>query len=110
MGLIDEAIVALQAAARSPRHRFEAASMLGRLLQQRGKLSDAIEWFERAAEAPAATADEGRALLYDLAKALEASGEIARALAVYLEIQSDTSGYRDVAVRVGHLSRLQSQG
>lgn len=110
MGLVDEAIGALQAAARSPRYRFEAASMLGRLLLQRGKLSDAIEWFERAAEAPAATADDGRALLYDLAKALEASGEVARALAVYLEIQSDMSGYRDVSARVGHLSRLQSQG
>ena len=109
MGLVDEAIGALQAAARSPRYRFEAASRLGRLLTERGKVTDAIEWFERAAEAPAATADEGRALLYDLAGALEASGEPGRALAVYLEIQSDASGYRDVAIRVQRLSRLQSK-
>ena len=110
MGLMDQAVAALETAARSPRYRFEAAAMLGRILQQRGKVPEAIEWFERAAEAPAATAEDGRALLYDLARALESAQEVARALALYLEIQTDAGPYRDVGPRIDRLSKRQSKG
>ena len=66
MGMVDDAIKALEGAARSPRQRFDAASMLGRVYLDRGDTMHAIEWLERAAEAPAPTPDAGRALLYDL--------------------------------------------
>jgi len=46
-------------------------------------------------------------VLYDLADALERSGESARALAVLLEIEADAGGYRDVHQRVEVLSRAQ---
>jgi tetratricopeptide (TPR) repeat protein len=109
-GMPEEAIGALEAASRSPRHRFEAASALARLYARRGDFGKAVEWFERAAEAPAPTTDAGRALLYDLGVALEASGEIARALAVFLELQADADRYRDVHARIGRLSRVQTGG
>ena len=67
MGMIEDAVKALEAAARSPRQRFDSASMLGRLYLERKDTIHAIEWLERAAEAPAPTPDAGRALLYDLA-------------------------------------------
>ena len=63
MGMTDDALAALEVAARSPRQRFDAASMLGRLHLEQHRLTQAIEWFERAAGAPAPTADAGRALL-----------------------------------------------
>ncbi|MCA1585006.1 MAG: tetratricopeptide repeat protein [Acidobacteria bacterium] len=47
MGLVDEAIRSLEAAARSPRQRFDAASLLGRLHLEQGRPPRAIEWFER---------------------------------------------------------------
>jgi tetratricopeptide (TPR) repeat protein len=106
MGMLDEATTALKNAARSPQGRFEAGSMLGRMYKEQGDLPSAIEWFVHAAEVPAPVADEGRALLYDLAVTLEEAGEIARALAVLLELQGDAGTYRDVAERV---ARLQSQ-
>jgi len=109
-GMPEEAIGALQSAALSPRHRFEAASTLARLYARRGDFGKAVEWFERAAEAPAPTTDAGRALLYDLGVALEASGEIARALAVFLELQADADRYRDVQARIERLSRVQTGG
>ena len=74
MDMTDDAIKALEAATRSPRQRFDAASMLGRLYLERKDTEHAIEWLERAAEAPAPTPDAGRALLYDLAKVLESVG------------------------------------
>jgi tetratricopeptide (TPR) repeat protein len=106
MGLTDEAIPALRTAAKSPRLRFEAASLLGRLYKERGEANAAIEWLERAAEAPAPTGDDGRALLYDLATTLEEAGETARALAVFLELQAEGTEYRDVAARTERLAGM----
>lgn len=110
MSMPDDAIKALEVAARSPRQRFDAASMLGRLYLERNDQEHAIEWLERAAEAPAPTPDAGRALLYDLATALESVGEHARALAVFVELESESGGYRDVAGQIQRLSKAQARG
>jgi tetratricopeptide (TPR) repeat protein len=109
-GRIAEAMDALQAAARSPLMRFQASAELGRLYVRHGELGLGVDWMERAAEAPAPSADEGHALMYDLADALERLGESARALAVLLELQADAGRYRDVAFRVDRLSRVQTEG
>ncbi len=110
MGMPDDAIKALEGATRSPRQRFDAASMLGRLYLERNDTTRAIEWLERAAEAPAPTPDAGRALLYDLAKTLESVGEHSRALAVFVELESESGGYRDVAGQIERLSKAQARG
>ena len=110
MGMHDDAIKALELASRSPRQRFDAASMLGRLYLERKDNARAIEWLEKAAEAPAPTPDAGRALLYDLAQTLEAAGESARALAVFVELESESGGFRDVAGRIDRLSKVQARG
>jgi lipopolysaccharide biosynthesis regulator YciM len=110
MDMADEAIGSLTTASRSPRHRFEAAAMLGRLYRDQDDLPHAIEWLERAAEAPAPGAEEARVLLYDLGTLLELAGEGARALAVFLELQADAGEFRDVAERVERLARVQAGG
>ena len=110
MGTPQEAIGSLQMAARSPRYRFVAASMLGEIHRDEGDLRAAIEWFERAAEVPPPEPERGRALLYDLADLLETVGETARSLAVFLELDAEAPGYRDVADRVARLSRIETEG
>lgn len=110
MGMVEDAVKALEAATRSPRQRFDAASMLGRLYLERQDMTHAIEWLERAAEAPAPTADAGRSLLYDLAQTLEAVGESSRALAVFVELESESGGYRDVSGHIDRLSKVQARG
>jgi tetratricopeptide (TPR) repeat protein len=92
-----------------PLWRFRAASELGRLYIAQEQLEPAVEWLERAAEAPAPTAEEGFAVLYDLAVALEGLGESARALAVLMELDADAGGYRDVRERVDRLARVQTR-
>ena len=104
MGMPDDAIKALEIAARSPRHRFRAGSMLAKLYLDKGDQAHAIEWYERAAEAPAPDPGTHHALLYDLAAALEAQGENARALAVFLELQAEAGDYRDLTARLEHLT------
>ncbi len=105
MGMTTECVKALETAARSPRYRFQAASLLGRIHRHEGRTHEAIDWFERAAEAPASSVEAGRALLYELAQALEDEGEAVRALAVYLELRADAGDYRDVSARITRLSR-----
>ena len=110
MGMEDQAMNALQAAARWPRHRFEAASTLGRLYLKLGDSARAIEWLEHASEATAPAAEEAHAVLYELGSLLESAGEVARALAVFLYLQADAEDYRDVAARVDRLARVQTGG
>jgi len=109
-GRIDECIEAFAIASRSPRHRFTASSLIGRIYRERDQLQEAIEWFERAAQAPAATADDGFLLMYELADALEAAGEVSRALAVCMELQANAGEFRDVAERVDRLAKVQTEG
>jgi len=103
VGMPAQAIEQLRVAVRSPRRRFEAAALLGRLSLANGRTREAIDWFERAAEAPAPSIDACRRLLYELADALEGAGEQARALAVFRELQAESGTYRDVERRIGRL-------
>jgi tetratricopeptide (TPR) repeat protein len=110
MGMLDDAVKALEVSARAPRLRFESALMLAKIYLKRNAPAQAIEWFERAADAPAPNPDAGRALLYDLADTLESHGETARALAVFLELQTDAGEYRDVSARLERLTKVQMRG
>ena len=62
----------------------------------------------RGQEAPASTPEDGTALLYDLADALERLGEGSRALAIFLELDLDAPGYQDVPARINRLSQVQA--
>ena len=110
MGMPQEAVGSLQVAANDARYRFAAAAMLGEIHRDEGDVRAAIEWFERAAEAPAPLPEAGFALLYDLGDLLETVGETARALAIFLELDADAPGYRDVSNRVTRLSRVETEG
>lgn len=109
-GKIDQAIRAFEIASRSPRHRFQASTFLGRIYREKDQMGKAIEWFERASQAPAPSADDGHMLLYELADALEATGEVGRALAICIELQTDAGDFRDIKARVARLSKVQARG
>jgi tetratricopeptide (TPR) repeat protein len=103
MGMHEEAMKALEVAARSPRHRFRAGAMLAKAYLDANDAVHAIEWYERAVEAPAPSLMAHHALLYELASVLQAHGEGARALAVLLELQAEAGEYRDVSSRLEQL-------
>jgi tetratricopeptide (TPR) repeat protein len=109
-GRLDQAIAGFEAAARVPMMRFQAGTRLGRLHVARGDLPKAVEWFERAVEAPPPTPDDGHAVMYELADALEHLSEHSRALAVLLELSADAGAYRDIEARIDRLSKVQARG
>ena len=75
MGMLEEAIAALKTAAQSPRQRFEAGSVLGRLCKEQGDIPQRDRMVRaRRRRRPLPTTDDGRALLYDLGLTLEESG------------------------------------
>src|SRR5262249_52428548 len=94
----------------SPRHRFQASSLIARIYRERDQLAEAIEWFERASHAPAATADAAYLLMYELADALEEGGEVSRALAIFMELQVGAGQFRDVKERIDRLVKVQTEG
>ncbi|MBI3400034.1 MAG: hypothetical protein HY048_01330 [Acidobacteria bacterium] len=109
-GDIDGCIQALEKASRAPKLRFGTARLIARLQRDRGDLPQMITWLERATQAPAPTEDDARQVMLDLADALEKTGEVARALAVCLELQADAGDFKDVAARVDRLSKVQAGG
>jgi tetratricopeptide (TPR) repeat protein len=108
-GDLDGAITALESVSRSPKLRFAVAARLGRIFKQRGMTVQSLEWMERAAQAPATNPDEYHQLLFELAEALESNGEVGRALAICLELQSDAGAYRDVNTRIDRLAKVQAR-
>jgi tetratricopeptide (TPR) repeat protein len=109
-GDIDGCIQALEKASRAPRLRFMTSWLIARLYRDRDDMPQALEWLERAAQAPAPTSDESHQLLYELADGLEQMNEFARALAICLELQADAGDYKDVAVRIDRLTKVQAGG
>lgn len=107
-GDIDGCIQALEKASRAPKLRFGTSWLIARLYRDRDMMPEALEWLERASQAPAPTTDESHQLLFELAEALEKVGEVARALAVCMELQSDAGSYRDVDKRIDRLSKVQT--
>ncbi|HEV2985793.1 MAG TPA: tetratricopeptide repeat protein [Vicinamibacterales bacterium] len=109
-GDIDGCLAAMQEATHSPRLRFVTGAVVARIFRERGQTEQAIEWFERATQAPAPTKEESHQLMYDFAETLEAAHEVIRALAVCLELQADAGDYKDVAARIDRLTKVQAGG
>jgi tetratricopeptide (TPR) repeat protein len=107
-GDIDGCIAALEKASRAPKLRFSAAWLIARLYRDRSQMPQALEWLERAAQAPAPNVADGHQLLFELADGLEKAGEGARALAVLLELQADAGAYRDIDQRIDRLTKVQA--
>ena len=103
----DEAIASFEEAARTPAMRFEASSHLARICLGRDELQAAVDWLERALEAPAPAPEDRVALMYDLADTLARQGEGSRAMALFMEVESELSGYRDVRDRIAQLSQAE---
>ena len=102
-------VAALESAARDAGTRFTAATALGRHFIRQGDVGTGIRWLERAAEATPASREEAFSALYDLADALESLGESPRALAVLIDLDLDSGGYRDGRARIDRLMAAQTR-
>jgi tetratricopeptide (TPR) repeat protein len=103
MGLVDEAVAEFQLAAKDEDRLLECASMLGICFIEKGMPKLAVKWFEKGLQAQGRSEQEYLGLRYDLANALEAAGDPARAREIYTELYGQDAGFRDVANKVRQL-------
>jgi tetratricopeptide (TPR) repeat protein len=103
MGLIDEAIAEFQLAAKDEARTLECSSMLGICFMEKGMPKLAVKWFEKGLKAPDRTEEEYQGLRYDLAMALEAAGEMDKALHMFTDLYGQDANFRDVAAKVRDL-------
>lgn len=103
MGLLDEAIGEFQLAVKSPALFLEAVSMIGACYVDKGLYDEAAGWYAKGLEAPDLSPEVEVGLHYELARALEAGGSTASALAHYAEVLARNPGFRDVVARIERL-------
>jgi tetratricopeptide (TPR) repeat protein len=112
MDLLDEAIREFQIAAGltgtadgTPRY-FQCCNMLGHCFVEKGMPRAAVLWFKKGLDAPGRSAEEYKALQYELGSAYEAMGDLTRAVAAFTEVYGVDVGYRDIGEK---LESLQSR-
>ena len=109
MGLVDEAIAEFQLAAKDERRLLECTSMLGMCFVEKGMPKLAVKWFEKGLAAPGRADDEYKGIRYDLADALEQSGELHQALSAFEEVFGQDASFRDVGERIERLKEKNRQ-
>jgi tetratricopeptide (TPR) repeat protein len=106
MGLLDEAIGELQKVCQyvDRGHTFanlmQAYTWLAQCFLEKGMPEVAVRWYEKALKLPNLEQETRTALHYELASALEGSGNNPAALSNFLEVYSSNIDYRDVAERI----------
>ncbi|MBD3371803.1 MAG: tetratricopeptide repeat protein [Candidatus Coatesbacteria bacterium] len=102
MGMLDDAVVEFQAAARHKRLRDKAACLLAECFIDMGRPELAVKELRRALAA-AGSEDERLGLHYRLARTLLARDRRSEALDEFLECYAIDVGYRDVAEQIKRL-------
>jgi tetratricopeptide (TPR) repeat protein len=104
MGLLEEAIGEFKVASHDPAFFVEACSMIGVCANELEKHEEAAEWYQKALVAPDLSPEARTALRYELASALEKTGNVEQATDLFQEIQNHDPAYRDVGDRITALA------
>ena len=109
MDLLDEAIREFQTAtgltgsADGTTRYFQCCNMLGHCFVQKGMPQAAVLWFKKGLDAPGRSAEEYKALQYELGTAYEEMGDLTSAVAAFTEVYGVDVSYRDIADKLESL-------
>jgi len=109
MALLNEAIREFQTAAGlttpadGTARYFQCCNMLGHCFAQKGMPQAAVLWFKKGLDAPGRTAEEYKALQYELGTAYEEMGDLTRAVGVFTEVYGVDVSYRDIGDKLSDL-------
>lgn len=115
MDLLDEAIREFQAAAAlvsptdSSGRYFQCCNMLGHCFVEKSMPQAAVLWFKKGIETPGRSAEEYKAIQYELGSAYEQMEDLRQAAAAFTEVYGVDVGYRDIAQRLSNIQFLQKQ-
>jgi len=100
MGLLEDAIREFQLATRVEADSFQAASMLAMCYLEQGAHEQAVFGYRKLLEGLSPDDERYASVKYDLAVALEKSGDAEGALEIFRELHARDAAFRDVAQRV----------
>lgn len=116
MDLLDEAIREFQTAtgltgsADGTTRYFQCCNMLGHCFVQKGIPQAAVLWFKKGLDTPGRTADQYKALQYELGSAYEEMDDLTSAVDAFTEVYGVDVSYRDIADRLESLqARVASE-
>jgi tetratricopeptide (TPR) repeat protein len=105
MGLIDQAIEALRAAAEDPTLKGPAFELIGRCHMDHGRFEDAVTEFRTALAQPSVVGESALKIRFELGLALEAAGRLDEGLAEFDHVYSAQPNFPDVALKIRSLRR-----
>lgn len=100
MGLTEQAVVSLRAAAQSPLFLLRAGELGGRCLLDLGRFDEAADMLRSTLVAPDLLPSAAVDLRYQLALALEAAGRSGEALIEFERVYASQANYPDVAMKI----------
>ncbi|MEK6280532.1 MAG: tetratricopeptide repeat protein [Acidobacteriota bacterium] len=109
MDLLDEAIREFQTAASiaspadSTARYFQCCNMLGHCFVEKDMPQAAVLWFKKGIETPRRSAEEYKAIQYEIGSAYEQMGELTEAVAAFTEVYGVDVSYRDTGERLKNL-------
>jgi tetratricopeptide (TPR) repeat protein len=105
MGLVSDAVAEFRTASHAPARRVDALHMLGVCLVDAGRAAEAVPEFEAALTAPGMSPDQTLAVRFELGRAFEAMGEIARARETWQAVAAVDPGFCEVEERLAALGQ-----
>jgi tetratricopeptide (TPR) repeat protein len=105
MGLYEDAMREFDVAAADPARECVCRSMIGMILVERGRASEAIDAFMQGLYAEAKTPDQEMALCYEIASAYETVKHAKDALIYFQKVARRDASYRDVQERMRRLTK-----
>ncbi len=109
MGLFEDAIREFDIAAADPKRECVCRSMIGMILKDLGRTSEAIEAFLQALHAPSKTPDQETSLCYDIGTSHESLRRTKDALTYFQKVMRRDSNFRDVQERVRRLTKADAK-
>lgn len=109
MGLYEEAISEFQKSVKAAekqkdyRHVVQSCILLALCFRERGMAKVAVTWYERSLKIPGLDDEADMAIRYDMAEALEESGEKKQALDTFMAVYGTNVDYRNVGERIRDL-------
>ena len=113
MGLLEDAIREFEIAARDEQRECVCRSMVGMIQMERGKITEAIEAFQKGLAATIRTSEQEMVLCYDIGAGYETMNRTKEALSYFqrvAKLQLDVPGRRRSHPSVDRAGRLEARG
>jgi tetratricopeptide (TPR) repeat protein len=107
MGLVDDAVEALEVAIRGGSRRMEALSLIATCKLELGRPEESVAHLEEALSLVDGKDQAAMSLHYERGSALQAAGRVGDALEAFRKVAADDPRFREVEAQIAELEKLE---